>query len=134
MKVGPPGPNYKRLKLDPNRPIVIDLTDDDPHVTDFYFISDDEDDDESSSSDGGHSSDDDIEIIEDKSTPVPGPNDPGPSSRHNSTDREVEANDDIDWDRVRLPSSDDEESVDPSLVLRGPNPMIPGLDEFFILN
>ena len=54
---------------------------------------------------------------------------PGPSSRRSSTDCEVEPNDPIDWDRVRLPSSDDE-SVDEAVELRESNPMIPGTYHF----
>ena len=130
MKVGPPGPNYKRIKLDPNRPIVIDSSSSDDEDDEVSLSSGDEDGYEIGPD--GHvifldeSSDDDIEIIEEKSTPVIAQNEPGPSSRRESTDREVESNDEIDWDRVRLPSSDDEESEDPALIARGPNPMIPG--------
>ena len=70
-------------------------------------------------------SDDSIIVIEDKSNKSEkNENSPGPS-RQGSTDREIESNDEIDWDRVRLPTSGDE-SEDEAVASRIPNPMIPG--------
>ena len=138
MKVGPPGPSRKRAKLDQDGPIVIDSSDDEPdRDPECYSLSSEDEENYEIGPDGQiiwsdyykmyESSDDDVEIIEEKSTPAVVHNEPGPSSRRESTDREVESHDEINWDRVRLPSSDDDdESLDPALVSRGPNPMIPG--------
>ena len=52
---------------------------------------------------------------------------PGPSRV--STDREVSPSEPINWDKIRLPSSDDdsdEELFDGALALRSPNPLVPG--------
>ena len=101
MKVGPPGPNRKRIKLDPNRPIVIDSSSSDDEDDEVSLSSGDEDGYEIGPD--GHvifldeSSDDDIEIIEEKSTPVIAQNEPGPSSRRESSfeseSKEVETED-----------------------------------------
>lgn len=52
-------------------------------------------------------------------------------SRQSSTDREVSENDDVDLDKVRWASSDDDSEADDfCLELRGPNEMIPGKSDF----
>ena len=87
---------------------------------DIIEISDDEDEVIIIDSDGS------IEIIEEKSAnenfPWSDKNDES-ASRPSSTDREVKP---LDLDKVRLVSSDDDTDEDDAIVLRCPNPMIPG--------
>lgn len=130
MKIRP-NPNFK-LRLDPNRPIEIFSSSEDESDGDS---DENEDDDviEISSDETIGSTDDEMSVDQsepgemsvDQSERDDLPLDQLVGSRSSSTDAEV-SGDDIDLNNVRWASSDDEESDDPALVLRGPNPMIPG--------
>lgn len=116
MKIRPKHPNYRP----PTGPIEIFSSSEDE------IDSDENGDDDviEISSDDESTSDDEMEV-DLSGTEDDKPLDQLVVSRSNSTDPEV-SGDDIDLDNVRWASSEDEESDDPALVLRGPNPMIPG--------
>lgn len=117
MKIRPRHPNYKP----PTGPIEIFSSSEDENDSDEIG---DDDVIEISSDDDKFSSDDEMEV-DPSGSDDDKPLDQLVGSRSNSTDPEV-SGDDIDLDNVRWASSEDEESDDPALVLRGPNPMIPG--------
>ena len=138
MKIRPcTNPNYKS-QLAQNRVIEI-LTSSDEDDTDsddnggeveneiITISSEDEVEDGVSGAEAvdGHSAVEPMEI--DPSLNDDQPLDALVSSRQSSTDREVSENDDIDLDKVRWASSDDDSDADDfCLELRGPNEFVPG--------
>ena len=128
MKITP-GPNRIKLVFDPNRVIEILSSSDDENENDDVSSSNGDESDNndviSISSVEVISSDEDMEVDQSVDDDRPLDELVGPS-RQSSTDREV-SGDEIDLDKVRWASSDDESDYhDSCLELRSPNPMIPG--------
>lgn len=117
MKIRPKHPNYRP----PIGPIEIFSSSEDESESDENG---DDDVIEISSDENDFSSDDEM-VVDQSESEDDKPLDRLVGSRSNSTDPEV-SGDDIDLNNVRWASSEDEESVDLALELRGPNPMIPG--------
>ena len=146
MKIRPcSNPNYK-AQLAQNRVIEIfsssdeddtDSDDDEAEVGDGVIVISSDDERVDGPSDHGAM---DGQSVEEPMEIDPFINDDQPldvlvSSRQSSTDREVSENDDIDLDKVRWASSDDDsEADDLCLELRGPNEFIPGIFPFCSTN
>ena len=119
-----------------DRPIEINSSSSDENEPEESSSEDDEIENESDHAIVISSDDDDVIMVEPSSSSSVNPDDPMEEdddrplddlvgSRQGSTDREVSA-DEIDLDNVRWASSSDDESEDPAVALREPNPMIPG--------